>query len=204
MIVVALTDDAIADAAGCLRSGGTVVYPTETAYALGADPLSTKAIETVFLLKGRDEKKPMGLIAASSEQVDAWCTVTPEERAIMDRYWPGPLSLVVRLKTLPPREREALSGVTGGEETVSIRVSSNPWAQKLAEALGHPVVATSANRSGGGNAFSARDVREQFTNTPQPDMLLDAGVLPAGPMSTVVRFENGLPVILRHGAITIE
>lgn len=203
MIVTALTDDSILEAAKLLRSGGTVVYPTETAYALGADPLQPDAVEKVFALKGRDEQKPMGLIAASREQVSEWCEISPEEVSLMDRHWPGPLSLVLRLKPRGAHEHETLTRLTAGRNTVSIRLSSNPCARTLAEILGNPIVATSANRSGMPNVFTVQEAKKQFAKPPQPDMLIDAGPLPEGPMSTVIRFENGLPIVLRKGAMTI-
>lgn len=203
MIVAALTDDSILEAAELLRSGGALVYPTETAYALGADPLHADAIGKVFALKGRDENKPMGLIAASRAQVSEWCEIMPEEASLMDRHWPGPLSFVLRLKPLARPGREALRRVSAGGSTVSIRVSSNPFACKLAEVLGHPIIATSANRSGMPSVFTVEEAKKQFAKPPQPDMLLDAGSLPEGPMSTVIRLENGSPIVLRKGAITI-
>ncbi|MBI3956581.1 MAG: threonylcarbamoyl-AMP synthase [Candidatus Kerfeldbacteria bacterium] len=204
MKTMALTDDAILEAATVIRSGGTVVYPTETAYALGADPFNTAAVGNVFALKGRSENKPLGLIAASREQVEEHCVINPVESQLMDHYWPGALSIVLPIRAPQDAEREAFMHTTAGWDTVSIRVSGSPWARKLAEAVGRPIIATSANISGGPNCFTVGDLAKQFSGDRQPDLLLDGGDLPASAMSTLVAVQEGKPVVLRQGAVRLS
>lgn len=202
MRVAALTDDAILNAAEIIAAGGTVVYPTETAYALGADPLNAAAVRSVFQLKGRDAHKPLGLLAASQDQVTLFCVLSKPEEPFL-RYWPGPLSLVLPIRERPGHEMEGLHAALAGGSTASIRVSGSSWARKLAEAVGHPIIATSANRSGAQELFSVAAIRDCFSEAPQPDLVLDGGELPEGPMSTVLQIQNGKPVVLRRGAVAI-
>jgi L-threonylcarbamoyladenylate synthase len=203
MRVLALTDDSILEGAETLRAGGTVVYPTETAYALGADPFNPEAVRRVFALKGRDERKPLGLLAASLEQVQDLCEMNATERLLAQR-WPAALSLVLRILPREGSIREALDLVSAKTGTVSIRVSSYARARKLAETLGHPIITTSANRSGNGECFSVQEIRAQFRENPQPDYVLDGGSIDRGLMSTVVQVQDGVPVVLRSGAVDLS
>lgn len=203
MKVLCLSDESLKEAAGILLYGGTVVYPTETAYGLAADPFNPDAVQKIFLLKGRNEGKPLGLIAASTEQVEALCILNPEERALF-RYWPGALSIVLALRTdLSPERSKGLSQTTGRLGTMSIRVSSHPSARNLAELLGHPIIATSANRSGGGEIYDLQTFNRMFDRSPTPDLFIDAGTLPTVKPSTVALVEDGKVRVLRQGSVII-
>ena len=148
-------EQSIQEAAELLRNGKTVVYPTETAYALGADPRNSDAVEQVFRMKRRSAVKPLGCIAASLVHVEQWCVLSEQERSLAERYWPGALSLVLRLRgAQSDRERQAWERVTAGSGRVSVRVTPQPWARALAVAFGGFVIATSANRSGWGTVYS--------------------------------------------------
>lgn len=176
---------AVRSAAEHLRAGGVVVYPTETFYALGADPRSAEGCAAVFRLKAREASRQLPWIAADREQAAAACRI-PEAAAILaDRHWPGPLTLVLPLR--------------GREGTVAVRVSSHPVARALAAALGHPVISTSANRSGAPPARTAAAAVASLgeTGAEPPPRILDGGETPGGAPSVIVDATQTPPRTLR-------
>ena len=204
MQILPLSNEVLANAIVILHGGGTVVYPTETAYALGADPFQLKGVASVFALKGRDTHKPLGLIAGSVEQVETLCEVHPDERALF-RYWPGALSFVLPFRNnLSTEWLKGLVLATAAGDRVSVRVSSHPVARKLAELLGHPIIATSANRSGDAEIYDAQTLRKVFKCSPQPNLVIAAGTLPIVKPSTVVIFRDHKPVVVRQGPVIIQ
>ena len=168
-----------------LRSGAVVAFPTETFYALGADPRSAEAVSEVFRLKGRPGDRRLPWIAASRAQVEGVCRLPEAAAAFADRYWPGPVTLVLPLRS-------------AGGEGVAVRVSSHPLARALAEALGHPVVSTSANPSGRRPATTASEVRAAFSGQNAQNLrILDGGRTPGGEPSVIVDLTGASPRILR-------
>ncbi len=180
-----------------LRRGGVIAFPTETTYGLGCDPRNKNAVRKIFLIKGRSDKKPLQLIAGSLSQVSRIADLSRAEKSLAKKHWPGPLTLLVRLK----RGRKLAPHVSQ-LGLIGIRVSSSLFARALAKALRHPIAATSANRSGAMPAFSGRAVVHAFKAFPhQPDLVLDVGRLPRRVPSTVARVsEDGSVEILRQGA----
>lgn len=178
---------AVRSAAERLRAGGVVLYPTETFYALGADPRSPEGCAAVFRWKGREASLRLPWIAADREQVEAVCRLSEAAAALAERYWPGPLTLV-----LPLRDRE---------DTVAVRVSSHPVARALAAALGHPVISTSANRSG---ALPARTAAAAVASLGEaaaaPPAILDGGTTPGGAPSVIVD-ATGTPFRALRGSL---
>lgn len=204
MKVLHHSEGSLKQAADILRAGGTVVYPTETAYALGADPRNPEAVKKVFAIKGRDDGKPMGLVASSLLQVEALCILNDTERELASPFWPGALSMVLALRTdLSPEWYKGLALTAARLGTMSIRVSSHPSARRLAELLGYPIIATSANHTGGGECYSAEEVQTQLADGQQPDLLLEGGILDRVQPSTVVLVENGTIQVLREGPVKI-
>jgi len=197
-LVVSSTDvnlELIARAADVLRSGGVVGFPTDTLYGLAVDPRRSDAVERLFLLKGRDLTAAVPLIAASFDQAAEAATLGPRERRVAKAFWPGPLSIVAPANTCV--SPHALAGGT----TVAIRVPAHAVARQLATALGFPITATSANRSGQRAADSADAVAEAL---PGVDLLLDGGRAPGGAPSTIIAFDTAGPVLVRDGAIAWE
>ena len=138
----------------------------------------------VFRLKGRPRSQPLPWIASSRAQVEAVCRLTGQAAAYAERYWPGPVTLVLPL--------------LGGEGGSAVRVSSHPLARALAEALGHPVVSTSANRSGAAPARTAREVRDAFPGlAPRRLHIVDGGRTPGGQPSVIVDLMRSPPQVLR-------
>ena len=189
-----MVSDSIRDAANWIRQGGVVVFPTETFYGLAADPIQLEAVALIFELKGRPSGLALPLVASSLGQVERF--VGPLRGAsarLADEFWPGPLSLVL---DAPPAVAPAVHGGTG---TIAIRVTSHPVARDLADACGHPVTATSANRSGeppaddlAGISTIARDRRV---------FVIDGGRTPGGEPSTIVDARVTPVRILRPGAV---
>ncbi len=205
MRIVPLSDQALQEAAGVIRSGGVVVYPTETAYGLAADPFNPDAVQRIISVKGRNEGKPLGLIAANREQVEEIVTVLPEAEPLL-KHWPGPLSLVLPINVPnDEKKKEGLLLTAALGDTLSVRISSYPFAQALAEAVGHAIIATSANKSGEGEIYDIQSFNEMFDRSlPQPNLVIDAGTLPKTRPSTVVAFQNGKPVVVRKGPVEIK
>lgn len=181
-------------AAAVIRRGGVVAIPTETLYGLAVDPSNAEAVARVFALKGRPDGKPLPLVAANLAQVEVICgPLTNQLRLVAARAWPGPLTLV--LPALPG----LADAVTAGTGCVGIRVPSHPVTQALCEAVGGPLTATSANRSGDPATHLPAVVARTFGTA--LDLLLDAGPTPGGAPSTVVSSVDGVVRLVREGAI---
>ncbi len=165
-----------AEIAALLRRGGIAIYPTETFYALGADPRSPEGVAAVFRAKGRPPDRALPWIAADREQVASVAVLTPVAEKLA-RRWPGPLTLVLDRRD--------------GAGTVAIRVSAHPLARAVARELGHPVISTSANRSGAPPAVTA--AAAALPGVPA----LDGGTTPGGAPSAIVDATGPVPVALR-------
>lgn len=184
----------IKQAADILKAGGILAYPTETLYALGVDALNPEALERLFLLKGRDPEKPMPVIVTSKEMLMVLIKEFPVEAEVLaQRFWPGPLTLVLRAAPGLP------ANLTGPGLTLAARVSSHPIARSLAKELGGPVTATSANLSGKPELITAKEIECTFSG--KLDMVLDSGPAQAKAPSTIVDLTQS-PKVVREGAIS--
>ncbi len=191
------TSDAIAEASRLLKRGQLVVFPTETVYGLGADTTNAKAIELVYALKGRPADNP--LIAHVLDDVQARRIVaTWDDRCavLSERFWPGPLTLVVARGEVP-------ASATAGLDTIAVRAPRHVVARALLHAFGRSISAPSANRSGRVSPTTAGHVVADF---PEADelLVLDGGACEIGIESTVQELTGTTPRVLRPGAITVE
>ena len=188
---------AIAVAVDALAAGEIVAFPTDTLYGLAVDPRRPDAVARLFALKGRAAGAAAPLVAANADQaslaVQAW---TPLARRLAERFWPGPLSLV--LDAEPALDPAAL----GGGVTVAIRVPAHAVARALASAFGHPITATSANRSGAPPAVDAPAVVAELGDGAA--VVLDGGPAAGKRPSTIVDARGSRPRLLRAGAIEWE
>ncbi|GAA0137638.1 L-threonylcarbamoyladenylate synthase [Paenibacillus sp. YSY-4.3] len=193
------SDKAIVEAAAVLASGGTVAFPTETVYGLGADARSTAAVESIFAAKGRPSDNPLIVHIADMKQLDGLVTeVNETARALMEAYWPGPLTLV-----LPAAPGAVSPRVTAGLSTVAVRMPAHDVALRLIAAAGCPVAAPSANRSGRPSPTLAQHVGEDLAGA--IDGIVDGGPTGVGVESTVVEAgPDGTVTVLRPGGITAE
>lgn len=187
----------IARAAKVLRTGGLVAFPTETVYGLGADASNPEAIRKVYSAKGRPRNHPLIVHLADTTTVEVWAAaMSPVAERLAQRFWPGPLTLIVR------RGPDVSDLVTGGQDTIALRVPSHPVAQALLRAFGGGVAAPSANRYGRVSATTAEHVRDEFGSA--VDCVLDGGPSDVGIESTIVDVSGAKPALLRPGSITAQ
>ncbi len=192
------------DAAGVLMSGGLVAFPTETVYGLGADACNAAAVARIYLVKGRPADHPLIVHVASMDALGDWAADVPAYAIALARdYWPGPMTLVVT--------RSELAGdfITGGQDTVGVRVPNHPVALGLLEAFaragGKGVAAPSANRFGHVSPTTAQAVSDELGDYfGMSDVILDGGACAVGVESTIIDCTGELPRILRPGAVTEE
>lgn len=192
-------NDQIVTAATLLRAGGVVAFPTETVYGLGADVSNFSAVRRVFEIKKRPADHPLIVHFADSSRLHHWAREIPEQAwQLAEYFWPGPLTLIL------PRSRHVPENVTGGQDTVGLRVPDHPVALALLNALGPEgaLAAPSANRFGRLSPTTAAHVREELGDT--VDMVLDGGACKVGLESTIVGFNDHAAIILRPGGISLE
>lgn len=195
--VALATRENIAEAARLLRDGGLVAFPTETVYGLGASALNEEAVSRIFAVKGRPVDNPLIVhVAAPDEMSRLASDVSPLTMRLVDRHWPGPLTVVLDAHPDVPRV------TTGGLETVAVRMPAHVVALELLHEAGVPIAAPSANRSGRPSPTTAADVVDDLGG--DVDFVLDGGPCPVGIESTVVDARGAAPVLLREGAVTRE
>jgi L-threonylcarbamoyladenylate synthase len=184
-------------AAKVLKSGGIVAFPTDTLYGLGADPFCDDAVRRVFEIKGRQETMGLPLLVSSMTQLQRVVSELPKTaRDLIEHFWPGPLTLILS-------KSAAVSDlVTGGADSVAVRMPDHAVPLVLARELGGPVTGTSANPSGGPDPVTAADVRRLLGDS--VDYVLDAGPTRAGIPSTILDLTEERPRVIRVGALPIE
>jgi L-threonylcarbamoyladenylate synthase len=187
----------IGRAAACIRQGGLVAFPTETVYGLGAHALDADAVARIFIAKERPASDPLIVHVASTDQVTALVAHMPEKaRALASRFWPGPLTLVMRRSAAVP------DVVTAGLDTVGVRIPSHPVTRALLEASGLPIAAPSANLFSRPSPTRASHVLDDLDG--RIDIVLDGGATIVGVESTVLDLSGPVPLVLRPGATTVE
>ncbi len=196
--------ESLADAVACeveqgieaLRKGGVVAYPTDTVYGLGAGLSDDAAVQRVIDAKGRAESMGMPLLLSRADMLAPIVKeVHPEAEALIERFWPGALTLVMT-------KSAAVSDlVTGSRSSVAVRVPNHPVPRALSEGVGGPIIGTSANRTGAVPASSAVQVREQLNGA--VDLVID-GLPSLGVQSTILDLTGPAPRVLRAGAVSLE
>ena len=184
-------------AAEILRSGGLVAIPTETVYGLGANGLNESAVARIFEVKGRPQDNPLILHVAAAEDLEKWCRDIPEEAwALTEKFWPGPLTLVLaRREAVPLR-------VTAGLETVAMRCPDHPLTREVLRRAGVPVAAPSANLSGKPSTTTAEHCVHDLWG--KVEAILDGGPCRVGVESTILDLSVSPPRVLRPGGVTLE
>ena len=183
----------IDEAVAVLLAGGIVAYPTDTLYGLAVDPRRDDAVERLFGVKGRELTCAIPLIAGSVAQAGEAAQLGDGELRLARQFWPGPLSIVA------PARAGISRLVLAGGRTVAVRVPAHPVAAELALAFGFCITATSANFSGHPGVADPKLVARALAD--RIDCLIDGGPAPGGPASTMVELREGVPVLVRAGAI---
>jgi L-threonylcarbamoyladenylate synthase len=198
------TQNEIKFAARALKHGHLVSFPTETVYGLGADATNEKAVDKIYLSKGRPRNHPVIVHISSPQQLDNWAREIPEYAIRLgSAYWPGPMTLILKRSSL------AIDFITGGQESVGLRVPNQQLALSLIrefeELGGYGIAAPSANRFGSVSPTTAKAVEEELGEFLQDeDLILDYGQCDIGIESSIIDCTQATPVLLRPGAITKE
>jgi L-threonylcarbamoyladenylate synthase len=198
------TADTIRDAAAALQAGHLVAFPTETVYGLGADARNADAVKRIYQVKGRPADHPLIVHISSINQVEKWAVEVPDYAIALARnFWPGPMTLIFK------RSEIADDFITGGQDTVGLRVPSDPLALALIAEFERisdsAIAAPSANRFGNVSPTTAQAVSSELSDyLAEEDLILDGGACTVGVESTIIDCTGNRPRILRPGAITEE
>lgn len=202
MLVVKIDKDNIDSAelfepARIIRNGGTVAFPTETVYGLGANALIPSAVDDIFKAKGRPNDNPLIVHIADLAQLDDLvCEVPKAAEILMDKFWPGPLTIIMKKSALVPEN------VTAGLDTVGIRFPENPVCAEFLRIANVPVAAPSANISGKPSPTRAEHVIRDLDG--KIDAVIDGGACKFGLESTIIDVSGDVPTVLRPGSVTLE
>jgi L-threonylcarbamoyladenylate synthase len=194
--IEAPTSAAIARAVDRLRAGALVAFPTETVYGLGADAANPDAVHRIFVAKGRPDDHPVIVHLHDAKDLSRWARSMPEAaKKLAAAFWPGALTLIL------PRAAHVSDIVTGGQDSVGLRVPSHPVARELLSAFGGGIAAPSANRFGRISPTTARHVADDLGDAVAS--ILDGGACPVGIESTIVAFAGEIPILLRPGGVGV-
>lgn len=192
-----MTEDALAEAADILRTGGLLAIPTETVYGLGANGLNEAAVAAVFAAKGRPQDNPLILHIPDESWLSRYCRdIPPEAQMLAKRFWPGPLTMILK------RKPEVPDVVTGGLDTVGMRCPDHPLTRAVIARADLPVAAPSANTSGRPSPTTAEHVLADMDG--RIDAVLDGGPCAVGVESTILDLTVTPPRLLRPGGVTLE
>lgn len=197
MVTARVLQQQILHAVEALRAGELVAFPTETVYGLGANANNPEAVRKIFQVKGRPSTHPVIVHIDHPRYLHRWVReMPPEGKKLADAFWPGPLTIVAK------RAPAVNDVITGGQDTVAIRVPNHPIAQQLLNAFGGGIAAPSANRYGRVSPTRAEHVREEFED--EVEIILDGGDCKVGLESTIVSCVGDVPYVLRPGSISLS
>ncbi|NMA24992.1 MAG: threonylcarbamoyl-AMP synthase [Clostridiales bacterium] len=197
MKTLIITDNNMAPAADIIKAGGLAAVPTETVYGLAANGLDGDAVRKIYDVKGRPEAKPINLLVTGMGDAEEFCRdIPPEAYILAERFWPGPLTMVLKKQDTVPEI------VTAGGDTVGVRCPDHPKTLELIRLAGAPLAAPSANMSGGPSPKNVSDVLKVFDG--KIDVAIDGGECAVGIESTIVDMTVSPPKILRQGGLARE
>lgn len=191
-MIVACDPDGIKLAAVTVKRGGLVVFPTDTVYGLGCDPRNPESVELIYRIKKRDESKNLPILGYSKEEISKIAIFDKVSNKIADKFWPGPLTLVLKLND------EKIKRVMDLDDKIAVRVPNHSCILSLLKEC-KLIVGTSANYSGNPSYSDSKKVLENFSGF---DVFLDGGIIPNSIESTVIEIVEGELKILRHGKIS--
>ena len=189
----------VARAAEVLRTGGVILYPTDTLYGLGADAFSDTAFQRICEIKDRDERRPIHAVFENLAMAEAYADISSPGRRLAEAFLPGPLTLVFKKKP------SVTTGIGHNLSSIGVRIPKNKFCLALAHEFGKPYTTTSANMSGAEPPATFEGIIKQLgANTELIDLAIEGGALPAYLRSTVVDVRNDKPHVLREGAISSD
>ena len=192
-----INQEELKDVSNCLVSGGLVIFPTETVYGIGALATNPKAVDEIFIAKGRANDNPLIVHLANIEEIEKYATISNDiERKLIDAFMPGPFTLILKKKDNIP------DNVSAHLDTVGIRIPSNKIANAILSYQNIPIAAPSANISGKPSGTDIADITNEFMD--KVDYIIDGNNTDIGLESTVVKVIDNIPTILRPGYITKE
>ena len=197
-----ISEKEIETGASIIKSGGLVIFPTETVYGLGANALDSSASAKIYAAKGRPSDNPLICHLASADDAEKYCVVNETYKRLSERFMPGPLTVILPKKYNEKGESIVPDTTTGGLDSVAVRVPSNRIARALIERSGLPIAAPSANISGSPSPTTLRHVLEDMYG--RVDCIIDGGDSEIGLESTIVMPKDDKIYLLRPGAITVE
>ncbi len=187
----------IREAVAVLKRGGLVAFPTETVYGLGADASNPAAVARIYQVKGRPAGHPVIVHIGDARQLERWARELPNDaKKLAARFWPGPLTLVLK------RAPSVGDYLTGGEDTIGLRMPNHPVALELLHQFGDGIAAPSANKFGRISPTTAEHVSDDLGD--EVDLILDGGPCGIGIESTIIDLSRDRPVLLRPGRISVE
>jgi L-threonylcarbamoyladenylate synthase len=195
MSILKATRNNIMVASRIVERGGLVIYPTETVYGLGCNPLNIEAVKQILKLKG-NRRKPLSVLAASVSDAEKIATISQKGKRLATKFWPGPLTLVVTKKSSLP------DIVTFGLDSVGLRIPNNDVALRLIGLSGGLLIGSSANRSGEEPPRTVEEVADELKE--KVDVILDGGAAAQGRPSTVVELTSAKPRVLREGPVGLK
>ena len=197
--IIGTSEPELRGAAGCLKNGGLVIFPTETVYGLGANALSAESALKIYAAKDRPADNPLICHLDHPHEAEKYCETTPLYYALAEKFMPGPLTVILKKKS---GDRFIPAETTGGLDTVAVRIPSDNTARRLIEYAGVPIAAPSANRSGRPSLTAMRHIIEDMFG--RVDYIIDGGDSPIGLESTIVMPQGETLRLLRPGAVTAE
>ena len=189
-----IDENVIEKAAEIIKSGGVVVYPTDTLYGLGVNALDSNSVKKIFEIKGRDFNKPLSIAVHNLEDAKKYAEFSPLALVIAKKFLPGPMTLILPSKTILPNE------LNQGDEKVRLRIPDNKIALELIKISGVPLTSTSANLSGGKDPITAEDSIDQIGD--KVDYILDSGKCKYGQGSTILEIIDEKVEFIREGVIS--
>ena len=184
------------DTAKILKSGGAVIYPTDTLYGLGVNALNENAVIKIQKIKRQDRNKPISVVVRDMKMAKKIACIDSKVEKILEKVWPGSITVVLRKKDIVPHT------LTGGEETIAIRISDNRFISTLMKKIDFPITTTSANISGEKNLLESTEIIKKFKNsTPYLDLFVDAGDIKDPTASTIIDLTTTVPKIIRMGIV---
>ena len=189
--------DKLKEAADIIKNGGIGIFPTETVYGIGADCFNSEAVERVYEAKNRPKNKAMSVLVNDISMIEEIALkISKEERIIIEKFFPGPLTIILK------KNPKVSDVVTAGKDTIGVRMPQNKIALKLIEEVGRPIATPSANISDKPSGLEYSQIIKDFEN--KIDFFIDSGKSKIGLSSTIVKIEDGKVNILREGIITKE